>query len=67
MPLVCPSCNLERDVEGIGRLDLCPRCRTEGRDVYMIEAPATDRRRRTDLIGLLATARGELARRRQER
>jgi Zn-finger nucleic acid-binding protein len=65
VPLVCPSCNLESHVEGTVRLELCPRCRAEGREVYMAELPAARRRRRTDLIGLLATARGELARRRE--
>jgi hypothetical protein len=63
--LVCPSCKLERRVEGVARLELCPRCLASGREVYLVEGGATARPRRTDLIGLLASARAELARRRE--
>ena len=64
MRRVCPSCKFVSDVEPTVRLELCPKCQAEGREVYLIDAPRPKRARRTDLIGLLATARGELARRR---
>ncbi len=62
MPFVCPSCGLRRNVERVIRLELCPRCQAEGKDVYLIDdAGPVAGRRRHDLIGLLATARGELS------
>jgi hypothetical protein len=60
--LICPTCNFQRGVEGAVRLELCPRCAADGRDVYLVEARRRAVPARHDLIGLLATARGELAR-----
>ena len=61
MSLVCPQCNFHRDVGGVARLELCPVCQSQGNEVYLEEVDETPaRRRRHDLIGLLAAARGQI-------
>jgi hypothetical protein len=60
--LVCPRCNLQRQSDPALRLDLCPRCQTVGKEIYLeaVREPVIPARRRYDLYGLLASARAQL-------
>lgn len=61
MPLVCPSCGFRDKPEAVVRLELCPKCGSEDRDVYLVDEAHPSGPRR-DLMGLLDTAREQLRR-----
>jgi hypothetical protein len=56
--LTCPECGLRQNAEAPLRLTVCRRCHDQGREVYLYSGRQRPRR---DLIGLLSTARAQLA------
>ena len=57
---VCPHCGLRREIDPTARLVVCPRCRADGVESYLLVSDQSNSRRH-DLLGLTALARAELA------